>query len=881
MTYRDATPGTIYLKDYQAPTFLIDQARLRVEVSDGSTRVLSDLTIRRNPQSPYKGDELSLDGKELALKSLAIDGESLSSERYSYEGETLRIRQVPDQFVLSSEVIIYPESNTALEGLFRSRTMYCTQCEAEGFRRITFFLDRPDVLSEFTTTIVADAETCPVLLSNGNLIDEGINEDGRHWKTWHDPFRKPAYLFALVAGDLQRADDSFTTQSGREVDIHLYVEPKDLDKCDHAITSLKNAMRWDEEVYGREYDLDIFMIVAVDDFNMGAMENKGLNIFNTSCVLAHPDTTTDMGFQRVEGVVAHEYFHNWSGNRVTCRDWFQLSLKEGFTVFRDSEFSADMGSRTVKRVDDVSLLRTFQFAQDGGPTAHPVQPASYMEISNFYTLTIYEKGSEVVRMIRTLLGAEKFREGSDLYFDRHDGEAATIEDFVKAMADVSGRDFNQFMNWYRQAGTPRLEVTADYDAAAQTYRMTFRQSCPPTPECAEKQPFLIPVELGLVGQSGDLPLSDNGETSRVLEITESVQTVEFSNITEKPVPSILRGFSAPVKVKFPYALEDLSFLIANDSDGFNRWDASQKLSLTLLEGLIEDCDAGREMHLDQTLIDAFEAAMKRSDADKAGLAQLLMLPSEAYLSEEAEIIKVEAIHHARQFVRREIGTRLRPVLLSTYQENAIDEPYQANSIQIGKRSLRNIALGYLLQVADETAIELARLHYERADNLTDRLAALAGLLNIDHPDARALSDELLAGFYDRWQSEALVVNQWFQMQAWRILPGGLERVQSLMTHPAFEMKNPNKVRAVIGAFTGGNYINFHREDGAGYAFLKEQVEILNSQNPQIASRLLTPLTKWRKYQESRANAMRQALEDLMANPALSRDVYEIVSKSLK
>ena len=518
--FRDAQPRTIYLKDYCAPSYLIDKTELYISISDDETQVTSTLALRRNPavEPGNTNVPLVLHGQELKLVSISVDDIPLTENDYLVTADELQIYQPKEAFTLTTEVIIHPEQNTSLEGLYRSRTMYCTQCEAEGFRKITYYLDRPDVMSEFTTTIEAN-KAFPVLLSNGNLLEKGELDNGRHWARWHDPYPKPSYLFALVAGDLSQVQDSFTTGTGREIDLRIYVEEKDLDKCAHAMTSLKNAMRWDEKVYGREYDLDIFMIVAVDDFNMGAMENKGLNIFNTSCVLAAPETTTDMAFQRVEGVVAHEYFHNWSGNRVTCRDWFQLSLKEGFTVFRDAEFSADMGSRTVKRVEDVSLLRTAQFAEDGGPTAHPVQPASFMEISNFYTLTIYEKGAEVVRMIHTLLGPELFREGSDLYFERHDGQAVTIEDFVAAMAAVSGRDFGQFMNWYRQAGTPRLEVEGEYDAQQQRYRLHFRQTCPDTPEANanEKQPFLIPVALGLVGKQGDLVLSANGATQQVLE----------------------------------------------------------------------------------------------------------------------------------------------------------------------------------------------------------------------------------------------------------------------------------------------------------------------------------------------------------------------------
>ena len=879
MAYRDAQPSSVYLKDYQPPHFYIDKTTLVVDIREGKTLVTATLALRRNTANA--AENLVLHGRQLTLHSLRIDDRILAEKEYSYDGESLAVFSVGDTFELTSQVEILPEENTALEGLYLSRTMYCTQCEAEGFRRITFYLDRPDVLAEFTTTVIADRETCPVLLANGNCIDRQELDNGRHSATWHDPFPKPAYLFALVAGDLQRIEDSFTTASGREVALHLFVEEKDLGKCGHAIRSLKNAMTWDGQVYGREYDLDVFMIVAVDDFNMGAMENKGLNIFNTSCVLAHPDITSDAGFQRVEGVVAHEYFHNWSGNRVTCRDWFQLSLKEGFTVFRDAEFSADMGSRTVKRVDDVTLLRTLQFAEDGGPTAHPVQPASYMEISNFYTLTIYEKGAEVVRMIHTLLGPERFRQGSDLYFARHDGRAATIEDFVAAMADVSGRDFSQFMNWYRQAGTPRLEAEGRYDTDNRRYTLNFRQSCPATPEAEEKLPFQIPVRLGLVGKDGDLPLNAAGDTELVAEITAPEQQLVFENIPEQPVPSLLRGFSAPVKLSCPYSAADLMFLISNDSDGFNRWNAAQQLFLPLLEQLVRaDCE-GRDMEVEPRLATAFANMLASPPEDKAMMALLLTLPSEAYLSENAPVIYVESTHRARQFLRSQLAEQLEQQWLACYHSNRVAEAYQPTSEQVGARSIANLALAYLSQTGKDEYVDLAVSQYREADNLTDRQAVLVALLNSDRDAAQTHARDLLDDFYTRWQTESLAVNQWFQVQSTCVLPGGLERVKALMAHPAFDANNPNKLRAVIGAFCSANPVNFHREDGAGYQFLVERVLELNAKNPQIASRLLTPLTKWRKYPEARSAQMRSALEKLMAEPGLSRDVYEIVGKSLK
>lgn len=891
MSLRDSQPKTIRLEDYKPPLYLIDKTELRFELGEDETLVKAALQFRRNPNgaSNPADNTLRLHGEELDFRSLAIDGQTVGAEQYQVGAQELTINNVPEQFLLESVVAIKPQANTSLEGLYKSRTMYCTQCEAEGFRKITWYLDRPDVMSEFTTTVEADKSLYPLLLSNGNPVDSGETPDGRHWVTWHDPFKKPAYLFALVAGTLSCIEDSFTTMSGRNIALRIYVEEKDLDKCDHAMQSLKNAMTWDEEVYGREYDLDIFMIVAVDDFNMGAMENKGLNIFNTSCVLAKPETTTDAGFQRVEAVVAHEYFHNWSGNRVTCRDWFQLSLKEGFTVFRDAEFSADMGSRTVKRVEDVNFLRTLQFAEDGGPTAHPVQPAAYMEISNFYTLTIYEKGAEVVRMIHTLLGPELFRAGSDLYFERHDGEAATIDDFIAAMKDVSGRDFTTFMHWYHQGGTPRLAVSGEYDSQAQTYSLKLNQSCPATPDSnkkqsSEKQPFHVPIRLGLVGATGDLPLHlqdyATGETEIIVELKEANKTLVFENVTEEPIPSLLRGFSAPVKLDFPYSRDQLLHLMRHDSDSFNRWEACNKLALGILQGLVEDVLAGRELVLDERLIEAYRALLADKKADPAMVALMLALPSEAYLSEVAEVIHVRAIHSARQFARRTLAGALKAEFTAIYKANNTSESYAATGSQIAQRSLKNTALAYLLQTGDDDACQLAYAQFHDADNMTDTSSALVALVNCPTPTAQTLAKQALATFYSRWSDESLVVNQWFQIQAWSTVAGGLERVKGLMQHPAFDIKNPNKVRAVIGAFCSGNAINFHGGEGEAYSFLADQVLVIDALNPQVASRLMTPLTKWRKYPEPARGRMQAQLERVLAQPGLSKDVYEIVNKSL-
>ncbi len=895
--HRDAHPKTIYLSDYQVPDFLIDKTDLDVTLDPAETRVRSCLHMRRNPQSLNTSAPLVLDGQDMALQWVKIDNVVLDAADYQVEEEHLVVSKVPDVFVLEAEVLINPEANTSLEGLYKSRTMFCTQCEAEGFRKITYYLDRPDVLSEFTTRVEGDKALCPVLLSNGNLVDSGDLENGNHFAVWHDPFLKPAYLFALVGGDLECVEDAFTTCSGREVVLRIFVEEKDVPKCDHAMLSLKNSMKWDEDVYGREYDLDIYMIVAVDDFNMGAMENKGLNIFNTSCVLAHPSTTTDAGFQRVEAVVAHEYFHNWSGNRVTCRDWFQLSLKEGFTVFRDSQFSADMNSPTVQRVENVSFLRTAQFAEDAGPMAHPVRPASFIEISNFYTLTVYEKGAEVVRMLHTLLGPEAFRKGSDLYFDRHDGEAATIEDFVAAMEDASGRDLTQFTVWYRQAGTPRLTVSDKYDADQGLYTLTIAQNCPDTPEAsaAEKSPYHIPIAMGLLGEAGNLVVALEGEvadadttdnTHKVLELTETQQTFSFTGLPEKPVPVLLRDFSAPVKLHYDYTREQLHAIMSRDSDGFSRWDASQKLAVAVIhdameayrknDGSLSDGDYS----VDPILIEAYRAILEDRSLDPAMVALMLQLPSEGYLSEIAGVIEVDAIHFAREYVKSNLAHALSDEFLSAYEACHADEAFSVDAAAIAKRSLRNTALTYLVKTGSDVMIQLAHQQWSSATNMTDELSALAAVHNSSASMASSLSVDMLERFYQKWNHESLVVNQWITTQATCPLPGGLDRVKSLMQHDAFDMKNPNKVRALIGAFCSANAVNFHVVDGSGYEFLADCIIELNKLNPQVASRQLVPLTKWKRYDTTRQALMKNALQRILAQDTLSKDVYEVVSKSL-
>ncbi len=884
---KNSPPQATYLRDYRPSDFLIDTTLLRVQLFEDKAHVISELEIQRNPAATRPTASLELNAEAMQVLSVRINGTLLREGRdYRYADDILAITEVGERFTLATQVEIHPESNTSLMGLYKSRTMLCTQCEAEGFRKITPYIDRPDVLSRFTTTVEADRDRYPTLLSNGNLVEACTLEGGRHRATWVDPFPKPAYLFALVAGDLRYIEDSFTTVSDRDICIRMYVEEKDLDKCDHALTSLKAAMRWDESTYGREYDLDIFMIVAVDDFNMGAMENKGLNIFNTSAVLANPATTTDMRFQWVEAVVAHEYFHNWSGNRVTCRDWFQLSLKEGFTVYRDSEFSADMNSRTVKRIEDVRMLKAHQFAEDAGPLAHPVQPDSYMEINNFYTMTVYEKGAEIVRMQANLLGPELFRQGTDLYFSRHDGSAVTIEDFVACMEEASGQDLTQFKRWYKHAGTPVVDVDDGYDAESGEYTLHFAQSCPPTPECDSKKPFVIPVKMGLIGESGSLDLhcaetGIRGGQEAVLQVNRSSQSFVFSGIHERPVPSLLRSFSAPVRLNFRYQRADLYRLISWDTDGFNRWDALQRL--TTLE--IEDQQTGllnaATIPVSQDFIALINELTSDPDIDKAVLALMLVLPSMDYLADAQETIDLDSLWLARQAVKLALARELESDFARIYRaHHQSSEPYSPTARQIASRSLKNTALNYWLLSGSDEALESCRRQCAQADNMTDQAAALTALVNTDSESALAATQDALKQFYEQWQHENLVVNQWLAIQASSERPGGLQRVQKLMDHPVFDHTNPNKVRSLIGGFCGLNPHNLHNADGSGYAFVADQVIHLNAINPQIASRLVNPLSKWRRMDESRAGMMRAQLERISHLGDLSTDLREVVGKSL-
>lgn len=874
-----STDTVTRLADYRVPDFLIEKTHLTFELHEGYTDVSSQLSIVRNPEVPKTGElaqNLVLHGEQLELRSLAVDDQVLNPSDYQLTTHNLTVRNVPDQFVLHCTVRIYPEKNTALEGLYCSSGMYCTQCEAEGFRRITYYLDRPDVMSAFETVIIADEGVFSTMLSNGNCLSDTV-QDGKRIVHWQDPFKKPGYLFALVAGNLVCLEDHFTTQSGREVLLQIYTEAKDHNKCDFAMQSLKRAMRWDEETYGREYDLDRFMIVAVDDFNMGAMENKGLNVFNTACVLAHPTSTTDAAFQRVEGVIGHEYFHNWSGNRVTCRDWFQLSLKEGLTVYRDSEFSADMNSRAVKRIDDVNLIRSVQFVEDAGPMAHPVRPESYLEISNFYTVTIYEKGAEVVRMLANILGPQQYRQATDLYFDRFDGQAVTCDDFVQCMEEISGRDLSQFRLWYSQAGTPELHIRDDYDADRQQYSLTIRQHVPTTPGQAEKKPMHIPLKMALYGSEGALDLIVNGQNKgpeTVLDICDAEQTIVFEQVAKRPVPSLLRGFSAPVKVFYEYQLAQLQQLILLDSDGFCRWDAMQNLMRMVLSKAID----GKANQPEQTaLIDVLRQLLtKHKTMDAALLARLLILPNETYLASLYEKADPSAISQARTRLRETLATQLQKELLACYQ--ALKASARGVSAQVmAARSLRNQTLTYLLQIDDAHYRELAQQQFAQAKNMTDQFAALTALVHAEHAQAEART--ALQAFYQQWQAEALVVNMWLQVQATRPWGDVLATVRALLQHEAFDARNPNKLRAVIAAFTSRNFARFHDRSGNAYQFLAEQIVDIDQRNPQMASRLLTPLTHWHRFVDEHASLMRQALKSLTQHE-LSKDVFEIVSKSL-
>ena len=880
-----AAPRATRLADYRPPAFLIDRVALDFTLDPHATIVRSRLSLRRNPAADAgadRGAPLRLDGAGQPIRAIAIDGVALGPNRWHRDGEDLVIAEAPESGTLTIETETDPGANTALSGLYLSNGAFFTQCEAEGFRRITYFPDRPDVMARFSVTITADARACPVLLSNGNPGAVETLSDGRHRVTWTDPHPKPCYLFALVAGDLVARRDSFTTRSGRQVALAIWVRPGDEDRCDHAMRALRQAMAWDEARFGLEYDLDVFNIAAVSDFNMGAMENKGLNVFNTKYVLAKPATATDADYQGISAVIAHEYFHNWTGNRVTCRDWFQLSLKEGLTVYRDQEFTMDQGSAAVKRIADVRALRAAQFREDAGPLAHPVQPDQYESIDNFYTATIYSKGAEVIRMMATIIGRDAFRRGMDLYFARHDNQAVTIEDFVAAMEAASGVDLSRFRRWYHQAGTPELALEDDYDPETRRYRLTIRQHTAPTPGQPDKAPLVIPLALGLLDADGtELPLHREGADAPaagtgMLLLREATERFVFTDVPVPPVPSLLRGFSAPVKLA-PLAPARLRVLAAHDPDPFVRWDSGQHYAGLRLLGMARAWRAGDRLELDPGVIDAAVAVLGGADADPAFAAEALSLPTEATLADQQAIVDPDALHAAREAARSAIGRALHAELAAAYARLADPGPYRIDAGAIGRRSLRNTCLAYLVAAGDPGAVGLAKAQFDRGANMTDVLAALAILADVAGPEREAA----LAAFHARWREDALVLDKWFAIQAGATLPETLAQVRALARHADFDLRNPNRVRALVGSFAAANQVRFHDPAGGGYAFLADTILALDPLNPQVAARLVAPLGQWRRMAADRQGLMRAALQRIAAAPDLSRNTRELVGRSLR
>ncbi|WP_296002354.1 aminopeptidase N [Rugamonas sp.] len=877
----DSSPQTIFRKDYLPPSYLVDTVELGFDLDPARTVVASRVTLRRNRAS--KSGDIVLHGEAIELVALRMNGKLLKPGQYQLTETTLTIRKAPAEVVLEIETLCAPVQNTTLSGLYVSNGSFYTQCEAEGFRRITYFPDRPDVMAKYTVMLRADKKLYPVLLSNGNLIEEGDLGDGRHYAKWEDPFKKPSYLFALVAASLVCQEERYTLKSGREVLLQVWVEDGNLDKTDYAMQSLKNSIRWDEERFGLELDLDRFMIVAVGDFNMGAMENKGLNIFNTKYVLANPRVATDVDYAGIEAVVGHEYFHNWTGNRVTCRDWFQLSLKEGLTVFRDQEFSADMigtdSGRAVTRIDQVRTLRNAQFPEDAGPMAHPVRPDSFVEINNFYTVTVYEKGAEVVRMYQTLVGRDGFRKGMDLYFERHDGQAVECDDFRAAMADANGRDLTQFERWYSQAGTPVVSAVTHYAAAARTFELVLSQSCPASAGQTAKLPFHIPVAVGLLDAAGqDMALAldgyQHGATTLILELTEAEQRFVFTGVAEKPTPSLLRDFSAPVVLHYDYSDADLLHLFSHDSDPVNRWEAGQRLAMARLLKLTAAVAGGARLALDDTFIEAQRAVLADATLDPAFRELALILPSETIVAEQMDVVDPQAIHTARQFMRRTLGAALKTELLAAYHANQTPGAYSPDAASAGKRALKNLALSYLLIAPQAAELKLAQKQVDGATNMTDRAAALVALIH-SGKDAGAH----LQAFYRDFEHDPLVIDKWFAMQA-AAPTTDVAAVRALMQHPAFTLKNPNRARSLIFSFTNGNPSRFHAADGSAYDFWAEHVIKLDALNPQVAARLARSMDRWRRYAPALQVHMRHALEKVAASARLSNDVLEVVSKAL-
>ncbi|XP_034215093.1 puromycin-sensitive aminopeptidase isoform X2 [Prunus dulcis] len=882
-------PKEIFLKDYKLPDYYFDSVDLNFSLGAEKTIVSSKIAVF--PRVEGSSSPLVLDGQDLKLLSVRINSKELKEEDYRLDSRHLTLTSLPSgTFTLEILTETYPEKNTSLEGLYKSSGNFCTQCEAEGFRKITFYQDRPDIMAKYTCRIEADKSLYPVLLSNGNLIEQGDLEGNKHFALWEDPFKKPCYLFALVAGQLESRDDTFVTRSGRKVALRIWTPAQDVPKTAHAMYSLKAAMKWDEDVFGLEYDLDLFNIVAVPDFNMGAMENKSLNIFNSRLVLASPETASDADYAAILGVIGHEYFHNWTGNRVTCRDWFQLSLKEGLTVFRDQEFSSDMGSRPVKRISDVSRLRNYQFPQDAGPMAHPVRPHSYIKMDNFYTVTVYEKGAEVVRMYKTLLGSQGFRNGMDLYFKRHDGQAVTCEDFFAAMRDANKADFANFLLWYSQAGTPVVKVASSYNAEARTFSLKFSQEVPPTPGQPIKEPMFIPVAVGLLDSTGkEVPLSsvhhdgtlqsvaNNGQPvyTTVLRVTEKVEEFVFSDVSERPIPSLLRGYSAPIRLETDLTDSDLFLLLAYDSDEFNRWEAGQVLARKLMLNLVADFQQNKPLVLNPKFVHGLRSILSDLSLDKEFVAKAITLPGEGEIMDMMEVADPDAVHAVRTFIRKQLAHELKAELLSTVENNRSTEEYVFDHPNLARRALKNIALAYLASLEDSRCTELVLNEYRSATNMTDQFAALAAIAQ----NPGKTRDDILADFYSKWQEDYLVVNKWFALQAMSDVPGNVENVRNLLSHPAFDLRNPNKVYSLIGGFCGSP-VNFHAKDGSGYKFLGEIVMQLDKINPQVASRMVSAFSRFRRYDETRQNLAKAQLEKILSTNGLSENVFEIASKSL-
>ena len=865
------------LADYRPPAWLVDSIALEFELDFARTTVRAKLAVRRNPVGP--GGPLVLDGEHLHLRSVKVDGVELQG--YEVSDRALSIELAGDTATIDTVVTLDPSSNTALEGLYRSGEFLLTQCEAQGFRRITYFPDRPDVMTRYTTTLAGSRDRFPVLLGNGNPAARGDLPNGRHFATWVDPFPKPSYLFALVAGRLEHIEERYTTSEGRDVTLRIYAEPDAIGRCRHAMDSLIASMRWDEERFGRPYDLDVYNIVATNDFNMGAMENKGLNIFNAKFIVADAETATDADFKGVEAVVAHEYFHNWTGNRITCRDWFQLSLKEGLTVFRDQEFSSDLNSRAVKRIEDVRQLRMLQFPEDAGPFAHPVRPESYVEINNFYTATVYEKGAEVVRLYRTMLGEDGFRRGMDLYFERHDGQAITCEDYVRALGDANGVDLTPFLAWYAQAGTPHVRMSSAHEAAARRYTLTLAQSTPTTPGQSEKKPLPMPVRLMLYRADGSpLPLRLAGESQpvgeqRVVLFDQTEQSFVFEDIDEPPVASVFQDFSAPVQLHREDGGAALEFLAAHDRDPFNRWDAIQKLGERAILGEYSPTGADADASA-FALVTALKALLSSRDLDEAFIAECLALPDEIYLGELVDGIDPERMHQARESIRALVANAVEADLLARFQDCANDDPARRDGEAMGRRRLKNLALGLLVRLDPQRHAHLAERQYASAGNMTDRLAALTVLVHNAVPGAQAAAD----AFYERFHNDPLVVDKWLTVQATNPQSGTLERAERLSEHPAFTLRNPNKVRALLTSFARSNRVAFHAAGGAGYRFIGGMVLKLDALNPQAAARLAAVFNGWRKLEPVRRAAMRAELERMAQAPSLSPDLGEIVQRAL-